>query len=171
MRARQLRAYVTATSNPPTVQDAARTAVAAVTSLLVARLLRLPEEYWSSIATLIVMQSTLGASLPVSAQRLAGTALGAAAGGLIGGYFGGNFWSFGVGVFLLGALCVVLRVERSAYRYASITLAIILLIQRSIPAWIVALHRFMEVTIGIAVGLAISAVWPERSIASQESDR
>jgi len=27
---------------------------------------------------------------------------------------------------------------------------------------VVALHRFFEVSVGIAVGLAISALWPER---------
>ena len=55
----------------------ARTAVAAVVSLAVARALGLPEAYWATITTLIIMQSTLGAALTVSEQRFAGTALGA----------------------------------------------------------------------------------------------
>ncbi|MGD0222479.1 MAG: FUSC family protein [Terriglobia bacterium] len=38
-----------------------RTAVAAVGSVLIARLLRLPESYWAAITTMVVMQSTLGA--------------------------------------------------------------------------------------------------------------
>jgi uncharacterized membrane protein YccC len=58
----------------------ARTAVAATVSLLVARLLRLPESYWAAIMTLVVMQSTLGAAWTISKQRFAGTALGAAMG-------------------------------------------------------------------------------------------
>ena len=40
-----------------------RTAVAAVASLVVARALGLPEAYWATITTLIIMQSTLGAAL------------------------------------------------------------------------------------------------------------
>ena len=60
----------------------ARTAVAAVVSLVVARGLALPEAYWATITTLIIMQSTLGAALTVSEQRLAGTALGAAISGV-----------------------------------------------------------------------------------------
>ena len=36
----------------------ARTAVAAVLSLVVARALRLPEAYWATVTTLIIMQST-----------------------------------------------------------------------------------------------------------------
>ena len=51
--------------------------------------------------------------------------------------------------------------EKTAYRYASITLAIIVLIPRSNAAWIVALHRFFEVSVGIIVALALAAVWPE----------
>ena len=45
--------------------------------------------------------------------------------------------------------------------YASITLAIIVLIPRSNAAWIIALHRFFEVSVGIVVALALAALWPE----------
>ena len=111
---------------------------------------------------MIVMQSTLGAALPVSVQRFAGTAIGAAVGAAVGTYFGRSVWAFGAGVFVIGALCAVLRVERSAYRYASITLAIVMLVPRAASVWRIAVHRFFEVSLGIAVGLLLSAVWPER---------
>jgi uncharacterized membrane protein YgaE (UPF0421/DUF939 family) len=42
-----------------------------------------------------------------------------------------------------------------------VTLAIIVLIPRSHAAWIIALHRFFEVSVGILVALAVVAVWPE----------
>ena len=51
--------------------------------------------------------------------------------------------------------------ERTAYRYAGVTLAIIVLIPRPNAAWIIALHRFFEVSVGILVALAVVAVWPE----------
>jgi uncharacterized membrane protein YccC len=158
----ELGKLVVAKDNPPTITHSARTAVAAVVSLLVARLFRLPEAYWAAITTLIVMQSTLGAALPISAQRLAGTAVGAVFGALLGSYFPGNVLFFGIGVLAIGVLCTALRVERSAYRYASITLAIVMLIARSNSKWVIAVHRFLEVSIGIAVGLALTALWPER---------
>ena len=126
-----------------------------------ARLCGLPEAYWAPISTIVVMQSTMGASLPVSAQRLAGTALGALTGALIGSRFSGNAIVFGLLVFTVGLICLTLRIERSAYRYAGVTLGIVMLVPRATNAWSLALHRFAEVSIGIAVALAVSAVWPE----------
>ena len=105
----------------------ARTAVAAVISLIVARALGLPEAYWATVTTLIIMQSTLGAALTVSEQRLAGTAMGAVMGALLTTYFGSNVIVFGLGVFALGLVCAALHLE-DAYRLASVTLAIVMLI-------------------------------------------
>lgn len=91
---------------------AARTAIAAVASLLIARSFRLPEAYWAAIATLIAMQSTLGAAWAVSKDRLVGSAMGAAAGALLATYTGENVVIFGAGVFALGLLCGLLHVQR-----------------------------------------------------------
>ena len=157
----RFRQLIGAKEGPPTLTNSLRTAVAAVLSLLVAHLFRLAEAYWAAMATLIVMQSSLGASLPISVQRFIGTILGAMAGAFVGTYFPVNVAAFGVTVFALGLVCAALKVERSAYRYASITLVIIMLISRTANQWVIATHRFFEVSIGIAVGLVISAVWPE----------
>lgn len=144
------------------LEHPARTAVAAMASLVVAGAFRLPEAYWAAVTTLVVMQSTLGAALKVSGQRFAGTALGAAAGALIAMYFPPTAIVFGAGVFVMGLVCAMLSLDRAAYRFAGITLAIILLVAHNATAWVMAIHRFIEVSIGIAVGLVITAVWPER---------
>jgi uncharacterized membrane protein YgaE (UPF0421/DUF939 family) len=68
---------------------------------------------------------------------------------------------FGIAVFLIGIVCTMLRLERNAYRFASITLAIIILIPRVNSVWVMAVHRFAEVSVGIAVGLVLTALWPE----------
>jgi len=142
-----------------------RTTVAAVGSLLIARLFKLPESYWAAITAMIVMQSTIGAAWTISKQRLAGTALGAATGALLATHVSSNFAPtvlvFGAGIFTLGVICVLLRIERNAYRYAGITLCIVMLVARTEPAWIIAVHRFFEISLGIAVGLILTAVWPE----------
>jgi uncharacterized membrane protein YgaE (UPF0421/DUF939 family) len=167
----QLSKFIVARQDPSSGLNAARTAVAAIVSYLVARLFRLPEAHWASISTLIVMQSTLGAALPVSVQRFAGTAIGAAIGAAVATYFPGSLWAFGIAVFMVGMLCAAFHVERSAYRYASITLAIIMLVPRSTSVWLVAIHRFFEVSLGIAVGLMLSAIWPERQSRNLDHQR
>ena len=111
---------------------------------MIARIFKLPEAYWAAIATLVVMQSTLGATLLISVERVAATAVGALIGALLATYFTQKPFVFAIAVFVLGLLCAAFRMEKSAYRYASVTLAIIVLIPRSNAAWIVALHRFFK---------------------------
>lgn len=139
----------------------ARTAVAALISFVVARLFRLPEAYWAPITTLVITQSSFGAALSVSWERIIGTVLGAAVGVAIAIYFKSNIFIFAAGVFVLGILCALARADRSAYRFAGITLAIVILIPRTNPPWQVAWHRCAEVLIGIGVALLLAVVWPE----------
>jgi len=146
----------------PVLVHSVRTAVAAVASLLVARLLRLPASYWAPITTLVITQSSLGAAFAVSSQRFIGTALGAVFGGLVACTFPPSVLVFGVCIFVLGLLCALMRSGYPAYRFGGITVAIVLLLPRTEPAWMVAFHRFAEVSIGIAVALIFAWVWPER---------
>ena len=159
----QFSKFIVARENPSSLTNAARTAVAATVSYLVARLFQLPEAYWAPISTLIALQPGLGAALPISMQYFVGTGIGAAVGAATIAYFKGSIWAFGIAVFLVGLLCAVLRIERSAYRYACVTLVIVMLITRSTSVWPVAMHRFFEVSLGLAVGLLLSEFWPERA--------
>ena len=154
--------------NLPSVIHSIRTATAATISLAVAHVFGLPEAYWAAIATLVVMQSTLGATLLISVERVVATALGALTGALLATWFTQNLFVFAAAVFVLGLLCATFRIEKSAYRYASVTLAIILLIPRSNAAWIIALHRFFEVSVGIVIAFAFAALWPERQTQSEK---
>src|SRR5881296_4372330 len=158
--------------NLPSVTHAIRTAVAATVSVIIARLVQMPEAYWAAIATLLVMQSTLGTTLTLSVERIVATAVGASVGALESNYFGANLAAFMLAIFFIGVLSFGFRLERTAYRYASVTLTIIVLIPRANPAWIVALHRFIEVSVGIVVALLVVAIWPERSpIAAKNADQ
>ena len=144
-----------------TFLDAARTTVAAVVSLLLARFLKLPEYYWAPISAIVIIQSTIDPKT-LAWQRFAGTALGAALGALIATFFPSNALVYAAAILLSGALCALLRL-RNAYRFAAITLSIILLIAHESAAWIVAFHRFVEVSLGIAVALVVAELWPSRA--------
>lgn len=154
----------------PAVISSARTAIAATASFLIARLFGLPEAYWAPISTIVVMQSTLGAALKISGDRFIGTFIGAIAGALLSRYFPQVWWAFALGIFLLGILCALFKLPDS-YRFAGITLAIIMLIPHTAGPWIVALHRFIEVSIGIVIGLAVTVIWPTTVASRREKER
>lgn len=143
------------------VIHSARTATATLASLLVARMLRLPETYWAPITTIVITQSSLGAAFEVSWQRFVGTAFGAVVGAVVASYFEPRAAVFAVCVFILGLLCAAVRTDRPSYRFAGVTLAIVLFLPRTEAAWRVAFHRFAAVSIGIATALIFAMVWPE----------
>ena len=149
----------------PVILHSVRTAVVAVTSLLVTRLLRLPASYWAPITALVVTQSSLGAARVVSSQRFAGTVLGALVGALAATLFPPSVLVFAICIFLLGLLCALARADYPAYRFSGITVAIVLLIPRTEPVWQVAFQRFSEVSVGLGVALVFAWAWPEREAA------
>ena len=146
----------------PVLLHSARTAVAAIASLLIARCCRLPETYWAPMTTLMVTQSSLRETVPISGERFIGTALGAIAGVIVASRYGSSFIMFGVSVLILGLLTSAPHLGRSAYRIAGITLAIVMLVPGTGSPRRVALHRFVEVCIGIGVALVLTVFWPER---------
>jgi uncharacterized membrane protein YgaE (UPF0421/DUF939 family) len=143
--------------------DTARTTIAVLISVLAARHLNLPEYYWAPISTIVIMQSTLD-PLTLGWQRFAGTALGAVLAALIAQFFGFHVLAYAAGVFVCGLLCWVLRIG-AAYRFAAITMSIVLLISHASSPWIVGWHRFIEVSLGIAVALLVSVTWPRPKVA------
>jgi len=144
--------------NRDSVLDSVRTALAAVVAMLLARLLKLPEYYWAPISAIVIIQSTIPPRT-LGWQRFVGTALGAVMGAALATFFAPSAVVYGLGILLCGVLAWLLRVE-TAYRFAGITLSIILLIPRLRGPWIVGWHRFLEVSLGIAVALVVTTVWP-----------
>jgi uncharacterized membrane protein YccC len=137
--------------------DAVRTTLVAAVSLL-ARMLKLPESYWAPISAIVIIQSSIDPRT-VAWQRFAGTALGAVLGAVVATFFPSTVLIYSAAVFACGMLCWLLRL-RGAYRFAAITLSIIVLVAHTRSASIVALHRFVEVSAGIAVALIVAEVWP-----------
>ena len=145
----------------------ARTTIAAVLALLAARMVGLPEFYWAPITALVVVQPDFQTALTSAWQQLAGTAVGAVAGALLVAHFEPGATAFGFAVLGVGLLSATLKLDHAANRIAAIALAIVFLIARTQPAWVVALHRFLEVSTGIVVGLLLSALWPARDPINQ----
>lgn len=81
-------------------------------------------------------------------------------GALLTPHLGSSAVVFGSSIFGIGIICTTLHLHRAAYRFAGITLAIVMLVARAKPAWVMAVHRFFEVSVGIGIALALTAVWP-----------
>jgi hypothetical protein len=138
--------------------DTARTSLAAVAAMLLARLLKMPEYYWAPISTIVIIQSTIPPRT-LAWQRFVGTAVGAVLGAALATFFHANAIVYAVGMVLCGVLSFLLHLG-GAYRFAAITLSIILLIPRATAPWTVSWHRFLEVSLGVAVALVMTTVWP-----------
>ena len=114
-----------------TLSHSLRTAIAAVVSMLLARALKLPEFYWAPISTIVILLSVTD-PMALAWQRFAGTALGAVAGALIATFLPMNWMVYGAGILVCGILSALLRLG-SAYRFAAITLTIVLLVAHARP--------------------------------------
>ena len=143
------------------VVHSARTAAAAMVSLVVARLFGLPEAFWAPITTLVITQSSLRETLSLSWHRFIGTALGALVGSILASQIEPNLLTFGAGVLILGVLCSFVGVDRAGYRFGGVALAIVLIVPRTDSPWHIAFHRFAEVSIGIGIALVLTVLWPE----------
>lgn len=140
------------------LSNSARTAVATLLSLLLARtFLRLPEFYWAPISTIVIILSPMD-RLALAWQRFVGTAVGVTLGAVVATFLPNNWMIYGTGIFICGVLSALLRLG-SAYRFAAIAYTIVLLITHGQPPWIVAVHRFVEVSLGIAVALVVGSLW------------
>src|SRR5213076_2292581 len=95
--------------NLPSIRHSVRTALAATAAVIVARLVQMPEAYWAAIATLVVMQSSLGATLTLSLERVVATALGASVGAVEANFFGANLITFALAIVLIGLLSIAFR--------------------------------------------------------------
>jgi uncharacterized membrane protein YgaE (UPF0421/DUF939 family) len=144
--------------NREAILSSTRTAVATVLSLLLARSLKMPEFYWAPISTIVILLSTINPRT-LAWQRFVGTALGAFLGAFMARYFHANWMVYGAGIFVCGVLSSILRLG-TAYRFAAIALTIVLLITHDRSPWVIATHRFIEVSLGIAVALLITVIWP-----------
>lgn len=144
------------------VVHSARSAVATTASLLFAQLFAMPEPYWACLTTMVVMQSTLGASWKVSRGRIIGTAMGSLAGGAMATWLHVTPVIFCLGIFGLGLLCAATKVDVNGFRFAGVALSIVTLISRTtVPPYVIAYRRFAEVCIGILMALVFSAIWPD----------
>jgi uncharacterized membrane protein YccC len=138
------------------LRHAIRVSAAVVAAYALATLLRLPQGYWAVFTAVIIVQSSLGATITASIERLMGTAVGAAveAGGPI--------------LAVTAALLAFLAAVRPAFKVAPVT-AVIMLIGTTthMDPLVAAFLRVAEITVGSVVGIAATLlIFPARAHAT-----
>ena len=143
------------------VRVAIRATIAALLSLVLATLVGLPQPYWAVLASLLVIQATVGASLQSSLDWLVGTVGGAIYGSIVGWLLPhATLATAGVALVIALAPLAFLAAINGRYRIAPITAVIALIVPRGAEVGAVAftLERTGEIGLGALVAVAVSLV-------------
>ena len=117
----------------------------------------LPEAYWAPIAGLVVLYPAGDATKKAAFQYFAGTVIGCVVGWGCSVWWHENVAIYALGVVVGVALCYLLRLE-SAARLCSVAITVITLIPHDASPHVVAFHRFVEVSYGVACALAYTVI-------------
>jgi len=150
------------------IRHAIRVSAAVGAAFALATLLRLPQGYWAVFTAVIVVQSSLGATITASVERFMGTVVGAVT-GAVAAYFHAKWPEFG-GLILCVTVALLSFVVsmRPALKVAPVT-AVIMLIGQSthMDPLVAASLRVAEITVGSLVGIAATLlIFPARAHAS-----
>ncbi len=136
------------------VRLATMTAAAAWISYASTSLIGLHEGFWAAISSIVVMQSDLTGTEKSAYERFIGTAIGAVLGWVCANGWHQHQWIYALAIALSVFICWVAGIG-TAGRLAAVTVTVIVLIPLAEPIWKIALYRFLEVSWGIAVAVAI----------------
>jgi len=151
------------------LRHALRTAIAASVTALLTRVLDLEQGYWAVFSAILVMQAHFGSSIAAAWARLLGTASGALLGALAisaaDALLGPGANTLTAAMFVTIFLCALIAAKNENLRLAGLTAAVVICLHGTIGenAFSIALSRFLEVSLGIVVALAVSLAWPSRA--------
>ena len=151
------------------LKHALKSTLAAVIAMAVTEAVGLKQGYWAVITSLLIMQTNLGGSIAAGWSRLLGTSVGAAIGVVSLILLGYGPVSLGTGVLLTILICSGAKMLRDSSRLGAVTATVIIMLgahagNGPLNAVRLGFDRFLEIVIGIAVGLAVTfIVWPSRA--------
>ncbi|MGL6029662.1 MAG: FUSC family protein [Legionella sp.] len=154
---------------PKTVEQRAalRTAIAALTALLISFKFHLQTPYWSGMTVVVVANLYTGSVIDKAMMRIIGTVAGALLGLYLVGIVANSFFLYLVCCFLIISVCVYCYHYSSNYGYAYLLAALcafIVISQIALDpqnAFWVAIWRPVEIAIGVVVAaISTYAVFP-----------
>lgn len=161
-----LRGHLAGLFSPAHLKLGMRATVAGLVAYGLATALSLPNGYWAVLTAVLVVQSTIGASLSIARDRALGTLVGGVA-GVAAAMAAGDSRPLTVLTLGLSLLVTATLSARSAsFKLAPVTVVIVLLADLSHhEPWLSALHRLFEIAVGGIVGVACAVlILPERAV-------
>ncbi len=143
-----------------------RATVAALVAYALAYGLDLPNGYWAVLSAILVVQSSIGASLSAAMDRVLGTV----AGGIVGvaaAVLAGSSVPLGFALLTLSVfLTSTLAARYPSYKLAPITVVVVMLANPThVEPWISGIHRVLEIGLGGIVGVAAALfILPARAL-------
>ena len=139
--------------------SALKTGLTALLCLYLGRLLGLRHSYWAAITAIVIMGADNSTTIAAGRDRLIGTFIGAFLGWVTCYVWHGYLSAYALAVALCIFICISLCIEKTG-RLAAVALTIIVLLRVGETPFRAALGRFLEVSLGIVVALAINLVVP-----------
>jgi len=131
-----------------------KTALAVVICVLLGSLVNEKSGFFSSVAAIIAMQSTISDSYIVGRGRVLGTFFGALLGYLFSLIASGNFLLIGIGIISIIYICNNLKWEKSAVIACVVFLSIMLDADKDVLQYSV--FRLLDTTAGIVIAFLIN---------------
>lgn len=147
------------------IRHAIRVSAAVGAAFALATLLKLPQGYWAVFTAVIVVQTSIGATITASIERFMGTVVGAVV-GAAAAYLHLRHPAFG-GLILCVAVALLsfLAAVRPTFKVAPVT-AVIMLIGTTthMDPLTAAMYRVIEITVGSLTGVAATLlIFPARA--------
>ena len=117
----------------------------------------LRETYWAPIAAVVVLHSRREATRKAAMERFVGTIIGSLIGWGCAAWWHQNIVMYGLAILVAVGICYLMRLE-NASRLCAVAVTVITIIPRPEPAYLVAFHRFVEVSYGVGCALAYTMV-------------
>ena len=132
-----------------------KTALAVTISIIIANLMKLQSPFYTAIAAIISMQSSVKASFKAGRNRMYGTILGAAIGYIFALIYPGNAFLCGAGIIIIIYLCNTFKWNQSASIACIVFLAIMINLNGKDPL-LYSIYRTVDTFIGIIIAVLIN---------------
>jgi gas vesicle protein len=160
------RALLAAAGRRAELRHAIRVSAAVAATFAIGELFRLPQAYWAIFTAVIVVQTSVGATITASMERLAGTVVGALIGAAAAYVQASTVLAEGLTLSAAIAVAAFAAAVRPSLRVAPVTAAIVLVggLAIRMDPLVAAAWRVVEIFLGSIVGVAVTLlVFPARA--------